>query len=176
MGMDKIFERLFAMDDEVWARHASGWSVWTRVATLPLLLLALWSHAWIGWWALAAVAVVLVWIWLNPRIFPKPRTTDTWAAKVTFGERIWLERAKVPVPEHHRVMARLLGLAAGLGTVIAIGGALANALWPTVLGTLLLYAGKLWFCDRMVWLYQDMKDSDPRYGSWLYTKGHARSG
>lgn len=168
MGIDKAFERLFAMDDAVWARHASGWSVWTRVATLPLLLLALWSHAWIGWWALAAVAAVLVWTWLNPRVFPKPRTTRTWAAKVTFGERIWLERKTVEIPRHHLVAAKLLGLLAGLGAAVAVGGALGNALWPTLLGAVLVYAGKLWFCDRMVWLYEDMKDSDPRYGSWLY--------
>ncbi len=168
MGIDKSLERLFAMDDAVWARHANGWSVWTRFATLPLLLLALWSHAWIGWWAPAAIAAVLVWTWLNPRVFPKPPTADTWAAKATFGERIWLERGKEPVPEHHLVATRLLGLLAGLGTVVSVGGALANALWPTILGALLLTANKLWFCDRMVWLYQDMQASDPRYGSWLY--------
>ena len=52
--------------------------------------------------------------------------------------------------------------------MIAIGGALANALWPTILGAVLIYAGKLWFCDRMVWLYEDMKETDPRYRSWLY--------
>jgi hypothetical protein len=28
--------------------------------------------------------------------------------------------------------------------------------------------GKLWFVDRMVWLYEDMKDATPEYRSWLY--------
>jgi hypothetical protein len=65
-------------------------------------------------------------------------------------------------------MARLLGVVAGLGAGIGIAGALANEIWPTVLGGLLIYAGKLWFLDRMVWLYQDMKEADPRYGRWLY--------
>ncbi len=32
--------RAFALDDEGWRRHANPWSVWTRVATLPLIVLA----------------------------------------------------------------------------------------------------------------------------------------
>ena len=36
-----------------------------------------------------------------------------------------------------------------------------------LLGAAVSYAGKLWFCDRMVWLYEDMKDRDPQYRSWL---------
>ena len=166
--LGRAIERLFAMDDAVWARHANGWSVWTRMATLPVLLLTLWSHAWIGWWALPALSAVMVWTWLNPRLFPKPRTTHTWHAKATFGERVWLNHKEIPIPAHHRVMARLLGVVAGLGAGIGIAGALANEIWPTVLGGLLIYAGKLWFLDRMVWLYQDMKEADPRYGRWLY--------
>lgn len=168
MSVERTIARLFVMSDEVWARHASGWSVWTRIATLPVLLLALWSHAWIGWWALPAVAAVLVWLWLNPRLFPRPRTTDTWGAKATLGERVWLNRDRIPVPEHHRMLPHLLSGIASVGMVTAVVGALANALWPTVLGAGLAYAGKLWFCDRMVWLYDEMKDADPIYRSWLY--------
>jgi hypothetical protein len=25
----------------------------------------------------------------------------------------------------------------------------------------------MWFCDRMVWLYDDMKDKHPPYAAWL---------
>ncbi|MGH1393463.1 MAG: DUF6653 family protein [Trichormus sp.] len=28
--------------------------------------------------------------------------------------------------------------------------------------------GKLWYLDRMVWLYTEMKDINPEYRSWLY--------
>jgi len=160
--------RTFAMDDEVWARHANGWSVWTRVSTLPFLLLALWSHSWLGWWALLPIALVFVWIWANPRVFPKPHTTKSWHSKVTLGERVWLNRRKVPIPAHHRLLPQLLSAVAGIGFVMAIWGALANALWPTLFGGMLSYGAKLWFCDRMVWLYDEMKDADPRYASWLY--------
>lgn len=168
MNIEKRLAVLFGMDDATWRRHANGWSVWTRVATLPVLLLAVWSHAWLGWWAAVPVAAVLVWTWLNPRLFPPPRTTDTWAAKGTFGERVWIARKERAVPEHHRVVPHLLAAAAGIGFLVAVWGALTNTAWPAVLGGALAMLAKLWFVDRMVWLYDDMKDADPVYRSWLY--------
>lgn len=168
MNVDQKLATLFGMSDEVWKRHASGWSVWTRVATMPLLLLAFWAHSWIGWWSAVFVAVLVLWIWLNPRLFPAPNTTKNWAAKVTFGERIWLRRTQIEIPRDHRQLPLVLSAFAGIGFVMAIGSAIANEFWPMAVGTVLSYAGKLWFCDRMVWLYEDMKSSDPEFEGWLY--------
>ena len=166
MTLERRIAGLFRLDDEGWARHANPWSIWTRVATGPALVLALWSHTWLGWWALLPIAALSVWVWLNPRMFPKPCTTDSWGARVTFGERLWLNRDRVPVPPRHRMVPHLLIAIAGIGGVLAFGGALATALVPTLVGTALLYLGKLWFCDRMVWLWEDMKDTDPLYRAW----------
>ena len=167
MGIDRGLAHLMAMDDAVWARHASGWSVWTRVPILPVLLAALWSHHWIGWAALAPIGAVLLWTWLNPRVFAPPPSTHTWAAKATFGERVWLARAEIPIPRHHRNAALVLGLVGGIGFAVAVAAALAGWFWPMVLAGAIGFLGKLWFCDRMVWLYEDMKDADPRYRAWL---------
>ena len=52
--------KLFGLEGDRWLRHANPVSVWTRFAVLPLLALAVWSREWIGWWSLAAVALVLV--------------------------------------------------------------------------------------------------------------------
>jgi hypothetical protein len=153
--VDRWIARLFRLDDAGWARHANPWSVWTRVASGPLLILALWSHVWLGWSALAPVALVLLWIWINPRAFPRPASTDTWSARATFGERLWLNRDRRPVPRRHRVVPHVLSGIAGVGGLVAIGGALSAAVWPTLLGTALMMLGKLWFCDRMVWLWED---------------------
>ena len=60
----------FQMTDDVWARHANPWSVWTRYMALPLLIMAIWSRVWLGWGSLMPIAIVLLWIWLNPRVFP----------------------------------------------------------------------------------------------------------
>lgn len=40
-GWSTWFARAMTMDDATWERHANPWSVWTRMATLPLLLPAL---------------------------------------------------------------------------------------------------------------------------------------
>ncbi len=164
----RFAERMFGMDDVTWARHASPWSVWTRVATLPVLLLALYSHVWIGWWGAAtAVVVSCTWIWLNPRLFPPPARTDTWSARATFGERIWLARHAQPVPKHHRTVPHVLSVVAGIGSVIGLVGAGFGAAWPTLIGAVLAYRSKLWFCDRMVWLFEDMRIVDPRVTDWM---------
>jgi len=40
-------------------------------------------------------------------------------------------------------------------------------IWPALLGLVLVMICKLWFVDRMVWLYEDMKDQHPTYREWL---------
>ena len=35
MNLEGMIARAFAMNDEVWARHASPWSVWMRFTVLP---------------------------------------------------------------------------------------------------------------------------------------------
>lgn len=167
-----VFSRLMSMDDATWARHANPWSVWTRVVTgLPITLLAVWSIQVLGWWSLASVGVAFFWLWLNPRLFSVPRYTNNWASKVTFGERVWLNRATISIPNHHRQWALFLSVVAGVGFLIAIVGAFFNMLLPTLSGGLVSWFGKMWFCDRMVWLYEDMKDVNDEYRSWLMTEG-----
>ena len=168
MSLEGLLARAFGMSDEVWSRHANPWSVWTRFAILPLLVPAVWSRVWIGWWAVVPVAVLCAWAWLNPRAFPRPRTTRTWASKAVLGERVWLERKKVPIPPAHRAAPHLLSALSALGLPFLVWGLIALAPWPTAFGLGFVILGKLWFLDRMVWLYEDMVDADPRYRGWLY--------
>lgn len=37
-----------------------------------------------------------------------------------------------------------------------------------IIGIFLVIIGKIWFLDRMVIVYEEMKDNNPEYGSWLY--------
>lgn len=155
------------MDERTWARHASPWSVFTRIATMPFLMLALWSPHWIGWWALLPIVAVAAWAVANPRLFPPPATTDNWASKATFGERVWLAREKRPIPAHHARAAALTSSLAAAGTLAMIIGALLGEPTTFLVGGTVAFLAKLWFVDRMVWLYEDMKDADPVYRSWL---------
>lgn len=76
------------MTPQVWARHSNPWSGWSRLTVLPLFALAVWSRIWLGWGALGPILLVLVWTWLNPRIFATPKRTDNWMSRGVLGEQI----------------------------------------------------------------------------------------
>lgn len=168
MNIEQLISKAFRMDESTWQRHANPWSVYTRMATLPLLIMAVWSRAWWGWWALVPILLVLLWIWLNPRLFPPPQSTDNWASKAVLGERVWLNRKAVPVPKHHQILPNILSTIAALGGVVMIYGLVKLEIYPTLLGAVVAFLAKLWFVDRMVWLYDDMSATHETYRSWLY--------
>jgi len=66
MPIEQQIARFFRMTDDVWARHANPWSVWTRYTTLPLLAISVWSRVWIGWWAAVPLIASLIWVYINP--------------------------------------------------------------------------------------------------------------
>lgn len=167
MNIGRGIERAMAMSDATWARHANPLSVWTRVPVLPALLLALYSYWWIGLWCLVPTALLVAWTFINPRAFPPPANRDNWASRATFGERVWLNRAAIPIPGHHEAAARILTALSALGLPFAIYGLIVREPWAVVAGCAISMAAKLWFCDRMVWLYQDMKSKSPAYEGWL---------
>ena len=167
MDLFKASERLMGLNDSEWQRHASPWSVYTRFLSLPLLTAAIWSRAWLGWGALAPLALVIAFVWINPRLFPPPARTDNWAAKGTFGERVFLNRENISIPVHHQRWAIGLTIGSALGLIPYFYGLWAYDPGWTVAGMLVTGGAKAWFVDRMVWLYDDMKDVDPSYAGWL---------
>lgn len=160
-------EALMGMNDEAWARHASPWSVYSRFAILPLIALAVWSRIWIGWWALLPLLLTLVLVWWNPRAFAPPGRSDSWASRGTFGERVFLNRKAVPIPDHHCRWAIGLTWASAAGVPVFVYGLWMLDPWATLLGIVVIVGAKTWFVDRMVWLYDEMKDADPDYRRWL---------
>lgn len=169
MGIGHQLERAMRMSDATWARHANPLSVWTRVPVLPVLLVCLYSYWWIGIWFLLPSALVCIWIWVNPRAFPPPADTDNWASRATFGERVWLNKADIAIPGHHARAATFLSVVSGIGLVPIVYGLVTQNAWAAALGGAISTLGKIWFCDRMVWLYADMIDADPTYRNWLRT-------
>ena len=167
--LGKAIECLFAMDDAVWARHASGWSVWTRMATLPLLLLALWE----------------------PRLDrlvgasgPGRRDGLDLVEPATFSQAAYDPHLARQGDLRRKSVAQPRGNS-GAGAPSDDGpfaqrrrgprrgsrcrrGPNQRDLAHGDRRTLLIYGGKLWFLDRMVWLYEDMKGADSRYRRWLY--------
>lgn len=154
-ALAKFAQQLMTMDDAVWARHANPLSGWSRVSILPLLAMAVWSRLWIGWWAIIPVTAVLIWTWLNPRLFRAPASFDNWMSKGVLGERVWLSWQGDPRLAHHAPIIRALTLTTlgGLGLLLAGLAVLSVPLTTTGLAAAML--SKLWILDRMVWIYSE---------------------
>ncbi|MXU65479.1 DUF6653 family protein [Oceanomicrobium pacificus] len=165
-----IMDRLAALhrlDEEGWARHANPWSVWTRIPILPAVTLVLWFAPAMGWWTLLPLGLIAFWTAINPRAFGPPESTRSWPARGVMGERVWLARAERPIPPHHERMAQLLVWVAAAGLLFLVWGLWTHAGGLTLFGLALAFGGKMWFIDRMVWLYDDMAREDPIYAAWM---------
>jgi hypothetical protein len=167
MTSENLISKIFNLTEDNWMKHANPWSVWTRYSVLPVIIAAFWSRVWIGWWSVIPIVLSLAWMYLNPVLFPKPRSTKNWASKSVLGERVWKSRNKVPIPQHHKTVPKILNAVSFAGMIFSIWGIIAVSIWPAILGVALAYAGKSWYLDRMVWLYEDMKHL-PGYDKWLY--------
>jgi hypothetical protein len=165
--LDKLVN-LFGLNDETWLQHSNPWSVWTRLVILPLLTLAIWSREWIGIYCLIPIALMMFWTWINPRFFGKPKTTKHWSSKAVFGERVWLNKKEHPLPKHHTKAILILNIITGAGLPVLGWGLYALNVWACLLGLAVIIFGKMWFLDRMVWIYEDMKVHSKKYSSWEY--------
>jgi hypothetical protein len=166
--MSTSVTRLFGLEGDKWIRHANPVSVWTRFAVLPLLALAVWSREWIGWWSLAAVVLVLVFMMVNPLLFSPPRSTRNWASKGVLGERVWSERDKAELPAQFRGsgVTNATYACQVVGLAVLVYGLVRLDLLAVVSGLVITQTAKAWFLDRMVLLFEDMKARDPVYAGW----------
>lgn len=166
MSYDRVAAKLMSMSEIVWVHHANPWSVWTRIVMFPFWFLAIWSWVWIGWWSLILSGILAVWTWLNPRVF-RPYVDDKpWSTRGVLGERIFMNRRNVPIPQEHLRAAHILSGLAGASMMGAIIGFVVAQFWLALGCWLLATALKIWFVDRMVWLYDIMSTSTREYQDW----------
>lgn len=168
MSVERGLEKLFQMSDSVWEKHANPWSVWTRYPCLPCLAFAIWSRVWLGWYSFIPIFLTCIWIWMNPRLFRKPKSTKNWASMAVLGERVFMNHNKNEMPQHHLNVIQYLKGITFIGFLLSVYGLVVLHFWVTVLGISITMLGKTWFLDRMVWLYIDMKHCNPIYAEWLY--------
>ncbi|AIY89355.1 Cytochrome c biogenesis factor [Geoglobus acetivorans] len=159
MSMERAIAKRFGLESpEDWMRHANPRSVITRFTTLPLLVLAVWSRVWLGWYSLIFVGVVVAWSMINPTLFAKQTKIDSWWSKCVAGEYFWANRDKFPVADYHYGVIRVLTFLQAAGGVFLIVGMYLLDVWMTIAGVVWVYLSKMWFLDRMVWIYEEMKD------------------
>ena len=170
MTTDARLARLFGLQGDTWMRHANPVSVWTRFAVLPLLAASIWSRDWIGWWSLIPIVLSLVFMVVNPLLFPAPASTRNWASKCVFGERIWTDRNKLKVPVQFAStrVTNVTYLFQTVGMAVLAYGLVVLDLLTVVSDIVILQCAKAWYLDRMVLLFDDMKTRHPEYAAWEY--------
>ena len=67
----------------VFARHSNPWSMWTRGASTPLMLVPVWRRS------RRDAALVGLWMAVNP-VFRKPAHDRAWATRAALGEEQWI--------------------------------------------------------------------------------------
>lgn len=133
------------LSEKTWERHANPWSGWTRVLSIPVLAVGLYLH---NFWILGAV---VVWVIINPVIFPKPKSVDSWMSKGVLGEQLYFKDGK----KFKKDLPTLLNI-----LNIPIFAAFLYFGWQQnveamVLAGILAMTIKFWFIDRMVRLQED---------------------
>jgi hypothetical protein len=169
MTIEGKIASIFKLTDKNWMKHANPISVWTRYSVLPIIVMAFWSRIWIGWWCLIPGLLSILWMFINPVLFKKPESTKNWASKSVLGERVYSNRDKLKIPAKHQIpLHGILNAVSSTGMILAIGSIIFYSIWGALLGIALAYIGKSWYLDRMVWLYEDMKNENEEYRSWEY--------
>ena len=110
---------------------------------------------------LLPLAVVVLWLWLNPRVFAPIHEPTAWASKGIFGEEVWARR-RAEVPVAHRAALRLIAVPGVVGIALLGWGLVALEVWPTISGVALVVLAQLWRIDRLVWMYEDLSRRVPR--------------
>jgi hypothetical protein len=155
------------LSERTWMRHANPWSVWTRYAAFPFLVLAVWSYHWIGWWSLVPIFSVVVFLWFNTSLFSPPRSTRNWASMAVLGERVWLAEHRRFLPQQSSGVFYSIAALSAANVIALAWGVYSSDIVLTIVGTINVLVAKSWSNDRKVWLFSERCRTSPEYASWL---------
>ena len=131
-----------------WAGHSNPASVWTAIASFPLVVLALYRRD----LRLLAVAASLTGI--TALAFSEPADDSAWATQVVRGEQVWLDRGLASSP------LDLLVIVAGAPVILGtFRAALRQRPLQTAIGTVLSILVMFVFFERMHRLYEQSTES-----------------
>lgn len=69
-----------------------------------------------------------------------------------------MQRGDIPIPQHHLRLISILNVLQTLSVIILAIGLWKLNLYLTIYGMTTIYLSKMWFLDRMVWLYEDTEN------------------
>lgn len=132
-----------------WMRHSNPWSGWSRVAALPAIGGAVAAHS------LLLLGIVLLWLVINPVMFPPPANDRAWMTRGVLGEQIYAASG----PRLRSDLPTLLSL-----VTLPVFAAFLWFAWQrdpvaATLSGLLVAVLKFWYVDRMVILYDQSRNS-----------------
>ncbi|MBP9757306.1 MAG: hypothetical protein KBD06_01780 [Candidatus Pacebacteria bacterium] len=128
------------LSEKVWERHANPWSGWSRVVSMPVIAVGLYLH---NVWILGAA---VVWLFVNPVLFPKPRSVDNWMSKGVLGEQLYYGDGK----KFKRDLPTLLNVLNVPVFISFMYFAWQQQALLTIFAGVLTMTIKFWFIDRMV--------------------------
>lgn len=76
------------LSEKTWARHSNAWSGWTRVLSMPVIATGLYLHSFV------ILGVAIVWLVINPLVFPRPKNVDNWMSRGVLGEQEYFKDGK----------------------------------------------------------------------------------
>ena len=117
--MSSLIKRLLR---EVFKHHSNPWSAWTRLLSVPLVFVPIWTAQ------LREGAIVVVWLIVNPIMFREPRNDKRGQRRRCSEKEMWI--AKRPLD---RAMALSMGRRPLAWAVC--GGAYKRRLLPTAVCT-----------------------------------------
>ncbi len=128
-----------------WDRHANYLSGWTRLASYPFLITSLYLR---DWYLLAGVVLFII---INPILFPKPIKIQYWMSKGVLGEQLWIKnKAKIKT-------ATLMNILNGLSFIIMLVAVFYQYFYITILAGTASGVFKLMFLEEMVLYYDKNK-------------------
>lgn len=127
--------------DAFWARHASPWSAGTRILASPALTYAIYRRK------RRLLAAVLVFLAVNPVLFPRPARTDNWLSRGVMAERAWIRGGNGTIGRDYPNVLNLLSIPAWL---LALAAAARRRPVATVLATATAMALKLSWIDAII--------------------------
>ena len=85
---------------------------------------------------------------------------NSWGSKAVLGEQIYVQRKNKQKLGEHKIPIRILTVLQTIGGLILFYDLWSLNIYHTIYGMTIIYLSKMWFLDRMVWLYADVQEKN----------------